>query len=240
VKFVDCFLSWISGFVCVYFTMAENASNLQLSPGKRILILGPSGCGKSSLLKKIAGFDPPFPVDVPSAENTALLLQNPFHQIIMRRVRDELYFPLRNAGIPEDVAAAKIEEITDILGIGHLMEREIATLSFGETQLLMIAATFLTPADIYLLDEPSSHLDPPLIRRFYTLVEQLARQNKSVCITSQISDEYRYCDEICLMEKGRIVQVLTSAEFGDRHRDFGICCESELILTRLWEIREQQ
>lgn len=220
--------------------MSEKALNLQLSPGKRILILGPSGCGKSSLLKRIAGFDSGIPLEAPEAGSVALLMQNPFYQIIMRDVREELLFPQKNASIPPQEAKDNVTKVTEILGIGHLMAREIATLSFGEVQLVMIAATFLTPADVYLLDEPSSHLDPPLIRACHRLARYFAETGKCICISSQIVDEYRYCDEIWLMEQGAVREVLSRENFYRGRLGRGILTEADLIRGRLRELRELQ
>ena len=124
-----------------------------------------------------------------------MLLQNPFHQIIMQKVHDELYFPLKNGGIEGEEAENMIKKTLDELQIGHLMDRDMSTLSFGETQLVLIAATCLTPAEVLLFDEPTSHLDPPYIKLFYSFVRELAQSGKSICITSQSPDEYIFVDE---------------------------------------------
>lgn len=220
--------------------MIEDTQKLQLLPGKRILVLGPSGCGKSSLLKHIAGFESGIPVKAPEAGSAALLMQNPFYQIIMQDVQDELMFPQKNAAVPAQEAEENIAAVTEILGIAQLAEREIASLSFGEVQLVMIAATFLTPADVYLLDEPSSHLDPPLIRAFHRLAQYFAEKNKCICISSQIADEYRYCDEIWLMEQGSVREVLSREAFQHERRKRGILSEADLIRGRLRELGRQQ
>lgn len=229
-------LSWKSDFGYVYFKMIEDKQKLQLSPGKRILILGPSGCGKSSLLKHIAGFDSGIPVEAPQSASAALLMQNPFYQIIMQDVREELSFPQKNAAVPPREAEANITGVTEILGIRRLLDREVATLSFGEVQLVMIAATFLTPADAYLLDEPSSHLDPPLIAALHRLAQNYAEKGKCICISSQIADEYRCCDEVWLMERGAVKEVLSREAFHRERLKRGILTEGDLIRRRLREL----
>ena len=65
--------------------------DLEIKSGESILLLGNSGCGKTSLLKVIAGFSDFQAGEIEAGDKrVAMLLQNPFHQIIMQYVRDEL------------------------------------------------------------------------------------------------------------------------------------------------------
>jgi energy-coupling factor transport system ATP-binding protein len=164
-----------------------------------------------------------------------MLLQNPFHQIIMQKVRDELTFPLRNSGMGKDEADDQCMEIVEKLQIGHLMDRDISTLSFGETQLVMIAATCLTPADILLMDEPTSHLDPPFVKRFYQCMRDLANEGKSVCITSQSPDEYIFADEIWIMEKGVVNTQIDVHKGSVALKDAGILLDKDMVDKKLEE-----
>ncbi len=209
-------------------------SGPEMKPGERILLLGPSGSGKTTLFKVIAGFtDPEKGSITPENAQVAMLLQNPFHQIIMQTVRDELHFPLRNAGIPPDEAKTAADRIADILGIVPLMDRDTATLSFGEIQLVMIAATCLTPADIVLLDEPASHLDPPAVRACYRCAELLSAEGKIVCISSQTPDEYEYVDTVWILNDGALTACLSKEAFAADYRSYGILLDRDLIKERL-------
>ena len=212
-------------------------NDLELKSGESILLLGNSGCGKTSLLKSIAGFS-----DLEAGEidlgdkRVAMLLQNPFHQIIMQYVRDELFFPLKNAGKNKDEAISEVKEIAKLLQIEHLLDRDISTLSFGETQLVMIAATCLTEADIYLMDEPTSHLDPPAIKIFYTCLRQMAKSGKSICISSQSPDEYIFNDDVWFMDQGCIKAQFPANECPEVFKEHHIILDSDLVDKRLKEL----
>ncbi|MCD6337415.1 MAG: ABC transporter ATP-binding protein [Candidatus Marinimicrobia bacterium] len=211
--------------------------DLEIKSGESILLLGNSGCGKTSLLKAIAGFSDLQAGEIDAGDKrVAMLLQNPFHQIIMQLVHDELYFPLKNAGKDKEESESELTKIASLLHIEHLLDRDISTLSFGETQLVMIAATCLTEADIYLMDEPTSHLDPPAIKIFYTCMKQMAKSGKSICITSQSPDEYIFNDKVWIMDEGEIKSRFSENECPEVLEKHDIILDSTLVDKRLKEI----
>ena len=219
-----------------YFTSALG-TDLVIKSGESLLLLGDSGCGKSTLLKAIAGFsDLRLGTIEYTGYRSAILLQNPFHQIIMQKVYDELYFPRRNVGTNRDEADSKITSLAEDLKIQHLLDRDISTLSFGETQLVMIAATCLTEADIILLDEPTSHLDPPYIKIFYHCVRELAASGKSIIVTSQAPDEYIFADKIYIMEQGSIKAEIQRDDCPSALLEQGIQLDSDLMKHRFKEL----
>jgi energy-coupling factor transporter ATP-binding protein EcfA2 len=221
-----------------HFTSPLGA-DLEFKSGGSILLLGNSGCGKTSLLKAIAGF-----LDLQAGEieagdrRVAMLLQNPFHQIIMQYVHDELFFPLKNAGKNKEESESEVTKIAKLLQIEHLLDRDISTLSFGETQLVMIAATCLTEADIYLMDEPTSHLDPPTIKIFYSCMKQMAKSGKSICITSQSPDEYIFNDKVWVMDEGVIKAQFSVDECPEVFEEHHIVLDSTRVDNRLKEIAQ--
>jgi energy-coupling factor transporter ATP-binding protein EcfA2 len=215
------------------------AADLEIKAGESILLLGNSGCGKTSLLKVIAGFSDLQAGEIEAGDKrVAMLLQNPFHQIIMQLVHDELFFPLKNAGKSKEASESEVTKIASLLHIEHLLDRDISTLSFGETQLVMIAATCLTEADIYLMDEPTSHLDPPTIKIFYTCMKQMAKNGKSICITSQSPDEYIFNDKVCIMDDGVIKAQFSADECPEAFEKHHIFLDSTLVNKRLKEINQ--
>ncbi len=221
-----------------HFPEVLGVSLLELRAGERILLLGHSGCGKTSLLKIIAGFSEPAEGHIDDeGQRCGILLQNPYHQIIMQNVHDELFFPQKNAGKSTKEAEAAVAEIVEILGIKSLLQRDIPTLSFGEIQLVMIAATCLTGADIILMDEPTSHLDYPTIKACYRCMDMLAARGKTVCVVSQTPDEYRFFDTVWIMKEGKIIARLSAAEFSEHYEKYDIVLDNKLIMNRLHDTK---
>jgi len=216
-----------------HFPNPLGISELSIPAGQTVLLLGPSGCGKSSLLKVIAGFSDPAEGHIGGEEKTAILLQNPQHQIIMQTVEDELLFPLKNAGKSFVDPGRDYQKLIETLGIGSLLNRDMNSLSFGEVQLIMIAATFLTDAGIYLLDEPTSHLDPPAIRACYQCMDHVKESGKTVCVSGQVADEYLFFDRVWIMDNGSIIADLPAEVFGATYREYGLLTDSELIHASL-------
>lgn len=176
---------------------------LNLNKASVYLLLGDSGCGKSTLLKCLGGFIPESHIQgTLSSLKTALLLQNPMHQMITATVASELAFPLIQQGLTPETIRARVEETAAYFGLNSLMDEKLYDLSFGELQTVMVATTLLIPADLYLLDEPTSHLDHPMIDKMYRRIRSLLQKSGATClIASQYPDEYIYSDRVLVFRQ---------------------------------------
>ncbi len=165
--------------------------SLAIREGEFVLVVGASGAGKSTLLRCLNGLVPHFyggtlqgtvrvagrdPVQAGPAAMSRLVgfvFQNPEAQFVVDTVEAELAFAMENHGLPQAAMRKRIEEVLDQLGIAHLRERRISTLSGGEKQRVAIAAVLTLQPQVLVLDEPTSQLDPQAAEEVLTALQKL-------------------------------------------------------------------
>lgn len=148
---------------------------LDLRPGEVLAVTGPSGCGKSSLVRVLAGLDRPRhgAVELPGRRRGAIAVAfqdsgipgaiTGLQAILAGRLHA---LPWWSAWLSMPSHGAEhARRLADDLGVGHLLDRPVATASGGERQRLSVARALHHGGRIVLLDEPVSQLDPESGRR---------------------------------------------------------------------------
>jgi len=142
--------------------------NLEIERGEYFAILGPTGAGKTKLLEIIAGLQAPSSGDVwiddkkvtglpPERRHVGLMYQD-YLLFPHLTVRKNILFGLRDK--PKLERLRRVDEISRLLGIEHLLDRHITGLSGGEQQRIALARALAPQPRVLLLDEPLSALDP--------------------------------------------------------------------------------
>ncbi|WP_218666292.1 ATP-binding cassette domain-containing protein [Streptococcus dysgalactiae] len=159
---------------------------LSFAAGKISGITGPNGLGKSQLVAYLAGVleDPNaqirFQHQVLTAKErlakTSLVLQDVSLQLFAESVLKEV-----NLGHDKHPMT---EAVLEQLALTHLVDRHPASLSGGEQQRVMIAASLLCDKEIFIFDEPSSGLDVLQMHALAKLLKELKSQNKVVIVIS--------------------------------------------------------
>ena len=147
--------------------------NVQLLPGRRLLVTGGSGCGKSTLLRALAGIWPfgHGTVKIPADSRILFLPQRPY--LPLGSLRRAIYYPQSAPEQPEDLAA-----IMEKVGMGKFTSRLDETddwsriLSLGEQQRIAFARVLLFRPQWVFLDEATSALDEPREQALYELLRQ--------------------------------------------------------------------
>lgn len=141
-----------------------------------------------------------------SAEKIGFVAQDPEEQIVTDKVWHELAFTLESLGAPQADIARRVAEIAAYFGIDAWMERDTATLSGGEKQLLNLAAVMTADPALLLLDEPTAQLDPIAAARFIETVYRLNRETGvTVLLCEHRCEElFPLSDRIVILDSGRI------------------------------------
>jgi energy-coupling factor transport system ATP-binding protein len=178
-------------------------ANFTIPSGSFCLVCGASGSGKSTLLRLINGLVPHFSggilqgeIDVNGANpvkagpeqmsrQVGFVFQDPETQFILDCVEDEIAFNLENAAIPVPEVGQRITDTLQALGILHLRQRRLESLSGGEKQKVAIATVLSLAPSILVLDEPTSQLDGQSAEEILTLIQNLARQRNLTIVVAE-------------------------------------------------------
>lgn len=200
-------------------SVALRIPQLDLEPGTCTLLLGPSGSGKSTLLATIRGGVPLHPgasyidgqpvIELEPAARVrriGAVFQDPERQSVMDTVLEEVALGARNAGLPLHMIAERVVDVLDDLGCAHLAGRMCASLSGGELQLVLLAASLVTEPGVLLLDEPTSQLDAAAAERFWTALDRVRKRRPLTVVVAEHRLEHAVirADRILILDHGEV------------------------------------
>ncbi|MBQ9535764.1 MAG: ATP-binding cassette domain-containing protein [Clostridia bacterium] len=183
--------------------------SFRLEAGEFGLLFGRSGCGKSTLLRCLMPEIAPVGARegaVHTSGRVGMVMQDPDMQIVCDTVRAELAFGLENMGLPPEEIRRRIGETSAFFGLDGLAERECASLSGGQKQLLNLAAVTAMQPDILLLDEPCAQIDPASAAVLLAMLRRLNEQLGMTVLMSEhrLEDIYPAVTRVIAMEDGSL------------------------------------
>jgi ATP-binding cassette, subfamily B, bacterial len=225
-------------FAAVSFTYpgghrpALEGIDLRIRPGERIALVGENGAGKSTLVKLLLGLYQPTAGRI-SAEGIDLRSMAPqaWRAAVGAVFQDYMRYSLT---VRENIGFGRLEKLNDLRAIEAAARSSSAAemirtlpegyetllgkefeggqeLSQGQWQKLAIARAYLHEAEILVLDEPASALDPIAELEVYRQFVRLS-EGKSVLLISHRLGSARLADRILFLQHGRIVQESTHDE----------------------------
>lgn len=206
--------------------------DLSADAGSLTLVCGASGCGKSTLMKALTGLVPQMTpgelggvvrINGRNLADVALtdvghlcssVFQNPRTQFFCDTVAEELAFCGENYGRERATLRQQSERAAKLMGISHLLERKLATLSGGQLQKVALACALASGAPVLLADEPTSNLDPAAISEVRAALKVLKEQGLTIVVVEHRLHFLRgLADQVLLMEGGRVTRRWSGAEF---------------------------
>ena len=203
---------------------------LEVQPGELVTLIGPSGCGKSTALRLIAGLERPDRGGIRIAGETvagAGRFVPPERRRVGLVFQDHALFPhltvARNVafglhGTARPARDARVQEVLDLVRLGHLAARYPHELSGGEQQRVALARALAPRPAVVLLDEPFSSLDENLRAQVRAELVGVLRETgtTAVFVTHDQTEALSIGDRVVVMRDGRIEQADTPAGVFER------------------------
>jgi lipooligosaccharide transport system ATP-binding protein len=197
--------------------VAVDGINFEVTKGESFGLLGPNGAGKSTTMRMIAstlertsgdlqilGMDPKkqgpkiraYLGVVPQTDN----LDNEL------KVHENLYIYGRYFGFGRKYIQNKIDELLDFAQLQEKRNSKTDSLSGGMKRRLTIARGLMNEPEIFLLDEPTTGLDPQARHILWDRLFRLKEQGVTLVITTHYMDEAeQLCDRLIVMDNGKIM-----------------------------------
>ncbi len=200
---------------------AVDGVSLEIRQGICFGLLGPNGAGKTTLIEIVEGILEPdagatlykgSPVGDRFRKEAGIQFQVTALQEF-RTVRETLrlfknFYP-RTMDLQEVIRLCSLEEFLD---------RDTRKISGGQRQRLLMALAIINDPEVLFLDEPTTGLDPQSRRNFWDLINLVKSRGKTIVLTTHYMDEaYTLCDEIAIMDRGRIIARGTPGQLLKRH-----------------------
>ena len=204
--------------------VAVDNLSFDVRPGLVTGFLGPNGSGKSTTMRCMVGLDRAQAGSTSFAGKSYTDIERPLFEVgalfdagyvhPARSGRNHLRWLAASNGISE----ARVDECIGMVGLSQVAHRKVKTYSLGMRQRLGIAGVLLGDPHTVILDEPGNGLDPEGIRWVRDVLTHLARQGKSVLVSSHLLAEMALmADELVVIGRGRLIEQGPVEQFIDRH-----------------------
>ena len=188
---------------------AVNGISIKLQAGVCFGLLGPNGAGKTTTVEILEGINH-------ATSGEILYKGNPLGE----QFRKEAGIMFQSTALQDYITVretlemfsrfypqhADLDDLIIRCNLTEYLDQDNRQLSGGQRQRLLLAIALVNNPDIIFLDEPTTGLDPQARRNFWDLINDIKAEGKTVVLTTHYMDEaYTLCDEIAIMDHGKII-----------------------------------
>ena len=207
-----------------------NDVSLKIKKSNVVVICGPSGCGKSTLLRCLNGLENLNSGNIIINNKSILEKKNlrlirlelgmvfqQFNLFPHKTVLENIILsPIINLGIDKDEAAELGKKLLKRVDILEKENEYPSSLSGGQQQRVAIARGLAMQPKIMMFDEPTSSLDPEMIKEVLDVMIELANDGMTmIVVTHEMGFAKEVADKIVMMEEGKIIEENEPNEFFD-------------------------
>jgi ABC-2 type transport system ATP-binding protein len=199
---------------------AVDGITFTVRPGIVTGFLGPNGSGKSTTMRLILGLDAPTKGDVHVNGRHYRDHASPLHEVgALLEARSvhtgrSAYNHLRALAQTHGIPRSRVDEMIELVGLQEVARKRVGQFSLGMGQRLGIAAALLGDPATVVLDEPVNGLDPEGVHWVRNLLKQLAREGRTVFVSSHLMSEMSMtADHLIVIGRGRLIADMAVDEF---------------------------
>jgi NitT/TauT family transport system ATP-binding protein len=183
--------------------------NLEVKEGEFLCFVGPSGCGKSTILKLIAGLEEPSIGTVEKPPRVGMVFQSGA-LLPWLTVEENVAFPIYVKGGSKEKAEDITNKYLQMVTLSGFKLKYPRELSGGQKQRVGIARALASEAEVLLLDEPFSALDPVTTNELHNdLLRIWQETGKTIVMVSHSMEEaILLADRIVIMQQGKIKNIV--------------------------------
>ncbi len=202
---------------------AVNGVSLAVPEGICFGLLGPNGAGKTTSIEIMEG--------ILGATSGEVLYRG---EPIGRRFKEEAGILFQKTALQDFLTVRQslnmfrglysrgldVDEVIRLCALEKLEKRDTRKLSGGQQQRLLLAIALVNDPSLLFLDEPTTGLDPQARRNFWELVQSIKARSKTIILTTHYMEEAELlCDEIAIMDRGRVIAQGTPRDLLRKHFD---------------------
>ena len=217
-------------------TVAVDDLTVAVHPGRVTGFLGPNGSGKSTTMRCMLQLDRADSGEVSFSGKPFRSFRAPMHEVGAlldagyvhpgRTGANHLWWIAASNGIPR----RRVDEALGLVGLAEVAGRPVKTYSLGMRQRLGLAGVLLGDPHTVILDEPANGLDPEGIRWIRDMLSHLARQGRTVFVSSHLLSEMALmADHLVVIGRGRLMEEGSVADITARYADHWVRVRSPQI-----------